>query len=437
MTVTGATTRFTDDLAAFVSFASVSSQPAHGPDVRRCADWLAGRLAAIGLDRAGVVPTEGQPVVTAEWRRRAAAPTLLIYGHYDVQPADPVRAWDTPPFMPVLRGVRLAGRGASDDKGQLLAHVHALEAWLRATGALPVNVVCLFEGEEEIGSPSLRRWLGARGHPGSLPGIGHVDAAVVSDTPILGPTRPTLVRSLRGSVALELRARSAAGELHSGVFGGAVAAPLEALCCVLASMHDPGGHITVDGFYDRVRGPVRDGAERDVYTTYERATIRPALTVAGVGGGYAGLGIKAVVPSRAIAKLDVRLVPDQRPDEIAAQLRRHVCARAPAGVAIEVRLLAASPPATIDLAQPAALAAARAYARGFRVAPVVVRSGGSVPVVPLLQDELGIPTVLMGFGLPDDLPHAPNESAHLPTLRRAVQTCICFHEELGRAWSRT
>jgi acetylornithine deacetylase/succinyl-diaminopimelate desuccinylase-like protein len=440
--------RFIADLARLVRFASVSAQPARAADVRACADWLAAHLRAIGLERARVVSTSRHPIVCAEWRRAHGAPTLLVYGHYDVQPAEPLSEWTSPPFEPTRRGDELVGRGASDDKAQLVAHVKALESYLRTSGSLPVNVVCVFEGEEEIGSPSLAAFL--RSNRDAL----RADVAVVSDTTMLAPDRPALTYGLRGNLVLELEARGPAGELHSGNFGGALVNPLATLCALVASLHDRRGRIAVSGFYDKVvplapaereamarAGPTDAEILRAArsapageaeYSLYERIAARPALTVTGVAGGYSGAGAKAVLPRRAVAKLDVRLVPHQDPAEIDALIRRHAAARTPAGVVLDVRALAAAPPATCDPAQPAMRAAAAAYGRAFGTAPALIRSGGTVPVVALLQERLRVPTVVMGFGLPDDRMHAPNERAHLPTFARAIETCIWFLAEVAR-----
>ena len=371
-----------------------------------------------------------------------------MYGHYDVQPADPVGAWSSPPFEPKQVGDRLVGRGASDDKAQMLAHVSAIESYVRTGDGPPVNVVCLFEGEEEIGSPSLGPFL--------LANRVRADAAVVSDTVMLAPDRPALTYALRGNLALELETRGPGHDLHSGNFGGAAANALESMCALLASLHDAHGRVAVAGFYDRVVAPspaeraamARNGpsdaellrasgsvaAGEPGYTLYERATARPSLSVTGVSGGYAGAGAKAVVPARAVAKLDIRLVAAQQPDEIERLVRRHVARHA--SLPTEVRRLTGAPPAHSDPAHPVMRAAAAAYAHGFGRRPALVRSGGTVPIVALLQERLGVPTALLGFGLPDDRMHAPNESAHLPTFARAVETSIWFLHEVARVHAR-
>ena len=440
-------------LAELVSFPSISAQPARAADVAACAAWLADRLRRIGLADARVVATHGHPVVFASWRGSGQRPTLLVYGHYDVQPAEPLRAWRSPPFAPAVRGDALYGRGASDDKGQLLAHVAAIEAYLRAGQDLPVNVTCLFEGEEEIGSPSLTPLL--LEHRDAFA----ADAAVVSDMPILGPLRPAITYAMRGGLGLEVEVRRPGIDLHSGTFGGAVANPLEALCAIVASLHERSGRIAVPGFYDAVRavapaerdemarsGPSDDEILRNArapagpgeagFSVYERTTIRPTLSVNGIIGGYGGPGAKAVIPTHARAKLSCRLVEGQDPDVLERLVRRHIAAATPPGMGATVTRNMAARPAVVRRDHPAMRAAARAYARGFGVAPVFLRCGGSVPVVNTFE-ELGIPTVLMGFGLPDDAIHAPDERMQLPTFARAIATCVWFLAELGARAART
>jgi len=361
----------------FVRFPSVSVQPKHARDVKRCAAWLGNHLKKVGLQKVKIVPTHRHPIVYAEWLQAARFPTVLIYGHYDVQPPDPLSEWTSPPFEPSVRGNNLYGRGACDDKGQLFTHVKAIEACLRTTGRLPVNVKCLFEGEEEIGSPNLtgfiernRRILGAH-------------LAVISDTRTLGPNRPSLTYSLRGQLGLELEVRGPRHDLHSGNFGGAVHNPLQALCEVIPQLHDKHGRVTIPGFYDRVRrssemewaymqrnGPsdrqilrdaqVERGWEECGYSHYERVTVRPSLTVNVTTGGYQGVGGKAVIPSRALAKLSFRLVPDQDPHEIEIFFRRYIARITPPTVKCIVRTNQLANPAVIDRGHPALHAAVAA-----------------------------------------------------------------------------
>jgi acetylornithine deacetylase/succinyl-diaminopimelate desuccinylase-like protein len=441
--------RYVNELVEFLQFPSISAQPTHAADVRHCADWLADHQRQIGLVRVEVMPTRGHPIVYAEGEWDPRRPTVLIYGHYDVQPADPLSDWRTPPFQPVVRGDYLYGRGASDDKGQLFAHVKALEAYLQMTGALPVNVKCLFEGEEEIGSPNLPAFL-AR-HQRLL----RADVAVVSDMAILAPDRPAITYALRGALSLGVEVSGPKRDLHSGIFGGTAHNPLQALCELIAKLHDTRGRIAVPGFYDRVcswsaaeqrymasaglsdeqilhdAGATRGWGEID-YSLYERATIRPSLAVTGITGGYQGAGPKSVIPALATAKLNFRLVPDQDPAEIERLVRRHIAAITPPTVRSRATSQLAARPALVDRRHPAMKAAATAYERGFGVRPVFLRSGGTIPVVNMLQEQLGIPTVLMGFALPDDRPHGPNEKLHLPTFFKGINTSIAFLDEIGK-----
>jgi acetylornithine deacetylase/succinyl-diaminopimelate desuccinylase-like protein len=374
----------------------------------------------------------------------------LIYGHYDVQPPEPLEEWHSPPFEPVMRAHDLYGRGASDNKGQMFAHVKAVESYLKTTGRLPVNVICLFEGEEEIGSPHLAPFLMAHRH-----GLA-VDCAVVSDTQIPAFDRPAITYALRGALSLEIEVQGPQRELHSGLFGGAIRNPLLVLCEIIAQLHDAHGRVNIPGFYDRVRqwdtgervymrqvgpsdaqilrnaGAPKAWGERG-YSLYERTTIRPALTVSGIGGGYQGTGVKAAIPTRAVAKLNLRLAPDQDPYEIDHLFREHSAQITPPGVRTCVRTLMSAKPALSDRTHPALGAAARVYHLGFGIPPVFLRSGGTIPVVNLMQDILGIPAVLMGFGLPDDRIHAPNEKFHMPNFFKGIETSIQFLAEVG-AW---
>jgi len=342
----------------------------------------------------------------------------------------------------------LYGRGASDDKGQMWAHVKALESYLRTVGKLPVNVKCLFEGEEEIGSPNLAPVLAQ--HANELA----ADVAVLSDSSIPAPDQPAITYALRGALDLELEVRGPAEDLHSGVFGGAVHNPLQALCEIVATLHNADGRVAVAGFYDRVRPDAKeernylarvapDDAQmlRDArakegwgepgYSLYERTTLRPALTINGLSGGYQGPGSKAVLPARAGAKFNIRLVPDQDPNEIDRRFRRHIARVAPRTVRWRVRSNPGSWATRVDRRHPALRAAARAYREGFGVAPIFLRSGGTIPVVNMFREFLGIPTVLMGFALPDDRLHAPNEKFHLPNYFNGIAASIWFLAEVG------
>jgi acetylornithine deacetylase/succinyl-diaminopimelate desuccinylase-like protein len=441
--------KFLAELKEFLSIPSVSTQPQHKPDIEHAAAWLRDRLLAAGFLRAEVMPTLGHPVVYAEWLAAGPeAPTILIYGHYDVQPPDPLELWDTPPFEPTVVGDDIFCRGASDDKGQLYAHVKAVETLKETAGTLPINVKCLFEGEEESGSPSLEPFI--RAHTGLLA----ADVAVISDTHILGKDRPSIVYALRGLAYVEVEVTGPDHDLHSGSYGGAVHNPINALCAMIARLQDENGHITIPGFYDKVReldpeeraelakvpfkreawlqeaGVKTDWGE-PAYTIVERTTARPTLDVNGIWGGYIQPGAKTVLPSKAFAKISMRLVPDQEPAEIAQLLRKTLTETAPPTVDVEVRGLSGGESAIVCRDSPAMKAASRAYAETFGREPVFIREGGSIPVVATFQKTLGIETVLMGFGLPDDRLHSPNEKFYLPNFYKGIETIIHFMNFLG------
>jgi acetylornithine deacetylase/succinyl-diaminopimelate desuccinylase-like protein len=431
--------RFVRELQEFVRFPSVSAQPVHAKDVAACAGWLAAHLRGIGL-RVVPVATKGHPVVFAEWGHRGDRPTVLVYGHYDVQPPDPVGAWRSPPFDPVVSDGYLHGRGSCDDKGQLFAHVKAIESYLQGNGDVPVNVRCVFEGEEEIGSPNLAAFMDE--HAERL----RADAAVVSDMRMLGRGRPALTYSLRGALSFDIEITGPAGDLHSGNFGGAVHNPLEALCRMIATLHRADGSVAVPGFYDEVRawpagersamaraGPSDAQMQQDAaapawgepgFSLYERTTIRPCIVVNGITGGYQGPGAKAVIPSRATAKLNARLVPGQRPAAVERLIRDHVQRVTPPTVRASMRTLLRAEPVVIPRRHSVLRVAAMAYRRGFGADPAFVRSGGTIPIVNTLQDGFGIPTALMGFGLPDDRIHAPNERFLLANFEAGTRTSI-------------
>jgi acetylornithine deacetylase/succinyl-diaminopimelate desuccinylase-like protein len=443
--------RFLAELADFVRFPSVSADPRHADDVVECAGWLAGHLRALGAIGVRIVPTARHPVVHAAWRHETMRPTVLIYGHYDVVSADPLEAWRSPPFEATRQGESLYGRGTSDDKGQLFAHLKAVESLLRTSGTLPANVVCLCDGEEEIGSPSLAAFLASQRD------AFQADAVVVSDTPILGPGRPALTYALRGLLSLEARVSGPRRDLHSGRFGGAVHNPAQVLCDLVSSLHDSSGRVAVAGFYDRVRparaveraamarmGPTDAQVRRDAgvdkawgesgYTLFERLTLRPALSVNGLSGGHAGPGLKTVIPASARTKLSVRLVPDQDPEEIADLLKQHFERLAPATVRLATVSGAAVRPFLADRDHPALPVTLEAYRKGFGSAPAFLRAGGSIPAVTMLQDALGQSPLLMGFALPDDGMHGPNERLHLPTFWSAIETSIWLLAGLAQSF---
>jgi acetylornithine deacetylase/succinyl-diaminopimelate desuccinylase-like protein len=435
------------ELKDFIRFPTVSAQPKHEGDIRRCASWLAGHLRRIGLDDVRIVPTQRHPLVYASWQGARGRPTLLIYGHYDVQPVDPLNEWHSQPFEPTVRGADLFGRGACDDKGQMFTHVKAMEAYLHTMGALPVNMKCLFEGEEEIGSPNLLPFV-VRNKD-----VLAANAAVMSDTRMLGPNRPAINYAERGALYLEIEVHGSEHDLHSGKFGGAIHNPLQALCELIAKLHDANGRISIPGLYDAVRewsgmeraymaraGPSDDQILEDAqaelgwgergYSLYERLTLRPALTINGITGGYQGPGGKGVIPARATAKLSFRLVPNQDPREVERLFREHIARITPPEVRSSVKTLSGADPVIIDPRHPAVRAATLAYRKGFGAAPTFLRSGGTIPILSTFEKVLGMPTVLMGFALPDDRIHAPNEKFHIPNFFKGIETSIWFMEAL-------
>jgi acetylornithine deacetylase/succinyl-diaminopimelate desuccinylase-like protein len=440
--------RWQRELGKLISFPTVSAQPQHRRDIEAAAYWLKGHLAQLGLRHAQILPgpNGGHPSVYADWLLARGQPTLLFYGHYDVQPVDPLGDWRTPPFRATRVGQNLFARGASDDKGQFLIHLKAIESYLKTIGSLPINIKVWLEGEEEINSPNLSAFLDRE--ESRL----QADAVLVSDTEMLGQGRPTLIYGLRGNLNFELEVDGPRHDLHSGRYGGGVYNPLQALSEMIAGLHDRSGRVTIQGFYDRVRevapairqelrltGPAEEDILTDLdlpqgwgeegYTLFERMTIRPALTVNGILGGYVGPGSKSVIPKRAVARLSMRLVPDQDPAEISHLLRRHIATVNPPAVSTKLSVTGGSPPAIIPRHHPAISAASRAIYRTWGVPPVFTRSGGTIPMVPQLQQRFDVPVILLGFGLPDDDIHAPNEKISLPNFYRGIETIIRFLQE--------
>ena len=444
--------RFAADLADFVRFASVGADPRRRGDVVACARWLADRLRRAGLRDAALARTAGHPSCTPPGAARRAPRRCSSTATTTSSRPSRCSAWRTPPFAPALDGDNLVGRGACDDKGPVLCHVAAIHSHLATSGRLPVNVLCVFEGEEEHGSPHLPAFLDAHRRR-----LAH-DVAIVSDTRMRAPGWPAIVEGTRGTVSFEIELSRPGAELHAGQFGGAVANPLEALCAMLAQLHDARGRITVPGLYDHVRpiaaserariarvapgaaellaDAVAAAAGEAGFSAFERTALRPALVVTAVDGGYAGPGTLTAIPARAHARLNLRLVPEQDP----AQARRLVCARlralTPAQLRLAVRAGPASAATTIDRRHPALGAAARALREAFGREPAFLRSGGSIPIVGTLQALFGAPVVLMGFALPSDGMHAPNERVNLPTLERGTVACARFLELVGAGGGR-
>ena len=440
--------RAVTELCELLRFPSVSSQPDQAADVRACAEWLAGRLRRIGRPRVEIVPTPRHPLVVGEWCGAPGRPHLLVYGHYDVQPVEPLELWTSPPFTPTVRDGRVYARGAVDDKGQLFLHIKALEAHLAVRGRLPVNVVVLAEGEEEVGSEHLAAFV--EKHRELL----RCDAVVISDSAMFAPGLPSVLSSLRGLAYLQIDVQGPAQDLHSGSYGGAVVNPAMTLARILATMHDADGRIAIPGFYDTVRewpAHVREqmrslpfkeetfiaetgasalGGERG-YTVLERLWTRPTCEVNGLLSGYTGEGAKTVLPARAMAKVSFRLVPDQDPAEVERLVRDHVERVAPAGVRVTVTALHGGRPWRAELEGPLFDAARRAFAAAFGREPVITGEGGSIPVVGDFQRVLGAPVLLMGFGLPGENAHAPDEWMSVENFTKGMRAVAVLLDELG------
>lgn len=445
--------RFLADLEEFLRIPSISARSEHDADTRAAAEWLAGRLESAGL-ASEVIETAGHPVVVGEWRQAGDdAPTLLIYGHYDVQPVEPLDLWTSPPFEPTIRGGRIYARGAADDKGQLHLHVKALESWLQGAGTLPVNVIVVAEGEEEVGSPNLLPFVEAMRDRLAC------DAVIISDSAMFDEGLPSLLFSLRGLAYVEVRLRTAAGDLHSGAYGGAIANPAAALSRMIATLHDERGRIRIPGFYDDVkewdaetreaiRGlpfdeeRFREGVGatalvgEEGWSTLERLWIRPTCEVNGLLSGYTGEGAKTVLPAEAMAKISFRLVPDQDPRRVARLLEEHLKAVAPEGATVEVTELHGGHPWRADPGGPLFEAAADALEAAFGARPVLVGEGGSIPIVGDFERVLDAPVLLVGFALPGCNMHAPDEWFSLENHDRGIDALIRLYREVGDALTR-
>ena len=442
--------RFLLELKELLEIPSISALPENQPAMQHTAQWLVDHFTAMGLRHAQVNPTPGHPIVTADWLDAGPdKPTVLIYGHYDVQPVDPIELWHSDPFRAEVRGDYLFGRGTSDDKGQLFIHAKALEAYLKTSGQLPVNVKLIIEGEEEIGGPNLDAFIIANKD------YLQADVAVISDTSMIKPGQPSLVYGLRGLCYIEMEVTGPQRDLHSGQYGGAVYNPLQAVCEMIAALKDRNGRITVPGFYDKVvplddaerariaavpAGALSFEADAGIpgawgeagYTIRERTTARPTLEINGLWGGFQGAGPKTVLPSKAGAKISCRLVANQDHLEIAGRLQDHLKNIAPPYVTVETKRLHGGHGALIDVTSKYMQAAARVLAEVFGNPPVYEREGGSIPVVATFKTELGIDAVMLGFGLPDDNLHSPDEKFYLPNFYGGIETTIRFLAEVGR-----
>lgn len=442
--------RYLDELKAWIANPSISANPAHHGDVRRSAHAVVTRMRAAGLTVAEVIETDGLPVAYGSWLHAPGAPTILVYGHHDVQPADPFELWQTPPFEGTIRDGKMFGRGAVDDKGQVLMHLAAIEAHLHVHGTLPLNIKVVIEGEEEIGSPSFEAFLAANRERLAC------DVAVISDTAVFAEDVPSLTVSLRGLVHWEVTVHGPTSDVHSGYFGGIVKNPLEALAEIIAGLKDSGGRIAVPGFYDGVRELSRsertelaalpfDAAKEAAalgiselcgeaaYVPLERMWMRPTLEINGMYGGYAGPGSKTIVPSFARAKISARLVSQQDPGAIKRAVREHIERNAPRGVRVEIVSDGDVRAVETSRDHPAVLAAARAMERGFGKPPVFIGTGGTIGPVSSFDRILQLPQVLIGVGLPDDAIHAPNEKFDLNQFFGGIETMTYLYTELASA----
>jgi acetylornithine deacetylase/succinyl-diaminopimelate desuccinylase-like protein len=440
-----------EQLKEFLSIASVSTDPAHTADMKRCATWLSDQLKFAGFN-VRIEPTAGHPVVLAKNRHEPGRPTVLVYGHYDVQPPEPLEEWITPPFEPTVRKTdagtdAVYARGAVDDKGQVWAHVEAITAW-QAHGGVPVNVTLLIEGEEEIGSENLEAFV--RSHKADL----QADIAVISDTNQFARGLPAITYGLRGLCYAEVVLTGPSHDLHSGLFGGAVPNPANVLCEFVASLHDRDGHVTIPGYYDDVI-PLTP-AERDTwrklpftdanfaksvgipegtgevgYSALERKWARPTLDVNGITTGYQGPGAKTVIPSKASAKISMRLVPNQDPLKVQSAFEQALRDRLPKNVKHQIKWYGASAPVLVPIDSPPTKLAMESLAIGFGTQPTFMREGGSIPVAGLIKSVLGLDTLLIGFGLPDDRVHSPNEKFDLNALHGGTRTAAALYAKLA------
>jgi acetylornithine deacetylase/succinyl-diaminopimelate desuccinylase-like protein len=442
--------RFLDELKALLRIPSISTLPEHKGDCRHAAELLAADLKKIGMENVRLIETAGHPLVYADWLHAAGKPTVLMYGHYDVQPPDPLDEWVSPPFEPTERNGNIYARGAVDDKGQVVAQMKALESLLAGDGSLPINVHVLLEGEEEVGGEGIASYVASK--PPQL----QADFALVSDTELFAPGLPTLCVGLRGMIYTELEVRGSRTDLHSGMYGGAAPNAFVSLAQILARLKGENGQILIPGFYDDIIPPspeelaawrslpfdeeeyrITEVGSRQLvgeagYSVLERTWARPTLDVHGIPGGFTGAGAKTVIPAKALAKVSMRLVPGMTPAKAFALYKSYVEKIAPAEVDVEVRLIHSGDPCLIPVDNPYIKAATRALKEVWGKETVFIRSGGSIPIVGDFARHLGLPSVMMGFGLPDDNLHAPNEKFNLRNFALGIESLIRFFEEVGR-----
>ena len=446
--------KFLNELFHLLRIPSISADPAYAADVKKTAEEIASQMQTIGMQKVEIFPTAGHPIVYGERIIDLALPTVLVYGHYDVQPADPIDLWTSPAFEPVIKKTEIHpegaifARGACDDKGQVFMHLKAVEAMI-ASNELPCNVKLMIEGEEEVGSANLGVFINE--HKDLL----KADIILVSDTGMLANDTPSITTGLRGLSYVEVEVTGPNRDLHSGIYGGCVANPINALCEMIASLHDANKHITIPGFYEKVqelsqgeraemaKAPfshedyckeldIQDVSGEKGYSTPERGSIRPTLDVNGIWGGYTGEGTKTVIPSKAFAKISMRLVPDQMPDEITELFQKHFESIAPAGITVKVHPHHGGEPVVTPIDSFAYQAASNAYEKTFGKKPIPVRSGGSIPIIALFEQVLGLKTIMMGFGLNSDAIHSPNEHYGLFNFYKGIETIPYFYEEFAK-----
>lgn len=441
--------RFLDELFELLRIPSVSADSRHKGDVRKAAEYLKEKLAAAGVDKIELCETEGHPIIFAEKIIDASLPTIVVYGHYDVQPPDPLDLWTSPPFEPVIKDEKIYARGSCDDKGQVYMHVKAFEAMMKLN-ALPCNVKFMIEGEEEVGSNHLGTFV--KENKEKLKG----DIILISDTSMISLDHPSITAGLRGLSYVEVEVTGPNRDLHSGVYGGAVANPANILAKMITSLHDENGHVTIPGFYDKVvelsaadreainKAPFNlENYKKEIgigdiqgekgYTTLERTGIRPTLDVNGIWGGYTGEGAKTVLPSKAYAKISMRLVPDQDSNEITEMFTKHFLSIAPKSVSVKVSPLHGGQPAVTPTDSEAFKAAGAAFVEVFGKAPIPTRDGGSIPIVSLFKKELGLDTVLLGFGLDSDAIHSPNEHFGVKNFLIGIETIVSFYKHFSKS----
>jgi len=440
--------RYLEELKALLAIPSISALPQHAADVKRCADWCADEMRRVGLQNVRLIDTPGNPVVYGDWLGADGAPTILFYGHYDVQPVDPLELWESPPFEATIRDGEIYARGSADDKGQVFMHVKAIEAHLKQNGRLPVNMKIILEGEEEVGSANLDDFI--RAHKSEL----GANVVVISDSAMFDRGVPSICYGLRGLVYFQIDLRGSKTDLHSGSFGGAVANPAMVLAQVLAQMKDRGGRVKIPGFYDDVV-PLTEEERKawaslpfnekkykkdfgipklfgeSGYTTLERTWARPTFEINGLLSGFTGEGAKTVLPAVSMAKVSMRLVPNQRPDNIAKLFEDYVTKITPKTVELKIARMHGGKPWMTAYDNPFVQAAARAIEKGFGKTPVFTREGGSIPVVSTFQEELGLPSVLFGVGLPDENAHAPNEKLDVSNFHNGIIASAILYQEIA------